>query len=882
MKKTFKSASIALALIVICTALFACEIVKDPENEECTHVWSAWQTTKNATCVLEGSQERTCQVCHAVDSQPLSSAGHDFDRENGKFEWADTGLEATYVSSCKNCTEKETVTANVTEEFVPADCENQELRTCTATVTVNGKKYIEAKDFSEEPALNHDYDTENATWSWDAEYSFATFTVKCKRDPAHVYSQKCESTFVTTPAGCTEQGSTVYSVAVVFEGKEYTDTKTIFHSAIEHSFDVENGKWIWSDDYSVAKYMITCQNNAAHTDILIATVEIVTTPPSCSAPGENAYIATVEYGEKIFVDTVRTPVDILAHDYNFENATWDWNDDFSSAILTVVCKNNADHTKIIPASIETETTPATCTAAGRIVYTATVVFANKNLTNVQTTDVAALNHDYAVVEVQWGETQATAVITCKNDAKHTHTITAPVTAFAVPETCEEDGAWNYTATFEVDGVTFTEEKSVTIPAHGHDYNNRLCSICKKYSPSQGLSFELMEDGSGYTVCGMGECTDKLLVIPSKHNGLPVVEVAKYAFRSLEGVYEVHIPGSVKVIQVGAFTNCFNIKKIVLEEGIEIIGIEAFQNLPCLREIKLPESVTGIGTKAFAYCSSLLSITIPENVTALGDNAFLDCAKLLEVENLSKTISLKLDINSAIYLERGVRNIYTATDGASKLFTDNNGFIFYEGDGYCYLLAYYGDGSNFALPEDCNGKTYAIYNYAFFGNYGYGFTAKNVVLKIPAAVTQIGNNAFGFCDWIIMVTGGENVNFIGTFAFAGCNELLSVTVGKNVQKMGQSAFNQCKRLVELFNFSGIKATALWISGDRLATHTDPETPTCIYREGDFLFFYDGESSYLLRYIGNDTVVSLPDTFRGKAYEIAPFALDDMDGVEFLPN
>ena len=50
----------------------------------------------------------------------------------------------------------------------------------------------------------------------------------------------------------TEEGSGDYTSLTYFNGS----TTLAFHRS-------ENGKWIWSDDYSVAKYMITCQNNGS-------------------------------------------------------------------------------------------------------------------------------------------------------------------------------------------------------------------------------------------------------------------------------------------------------------------------------------------------------------------------------------------------------------------------------------------------------------------------------------------------------------------------------------------------------------------------------------------------------------------------------------------
>ena len=47
--------------------------------------------------------------------------------------------------------------------------------------------------------------------------------------------------------------------------------------------------------------------------------------------------------------------------------------------------------------------------------------------------------------------------------------------------------------------------------------------------SEGLAYALNDDGAGYTVTGIGECTDTELVIPAMYNGLPVTSIGYWAF-----------------------------------------------------------------------------------------------------------------------------------------------------------------------------------------------------------------------------------------------------------------------------------------------------------------------------------------------------------------
>ena len=80
-------------------------------------------------------------------------------------------------------------------------------------------------------------------------------------------------------------------------------------------------------------------------------------------------------------------------------------------------------------------------------------------------------HSYAEPIWLWNETEnAAATFTCTDEGCNESAICAAVIEHNVtPATCETDGADTYTATVTFDGKTYTDVKSFTLAALGHDF-----------------------------------------------------------------------------------------------------------------------------------------------------------------------------------------------------------------------------------------------------------------------------------------------------------------------------------------------------------------------------------------------------------------------------
>lgn len=172
-------------------------------------------------------------------------------------------------------------------------------------------------------------------------------------------------------------------------------------------------------------------------------------------------------------------------------------------------------------------------------------------------------------------------------------------------------------------------------SHEDTNGDGFCDGCDKKLATVGLEYSLNADGKSYTVIGMGEATDTDVIIPPKHNGLPVTAIGDKAFKgyynSAVKVESIIVPDSVTEIGYGAFSGSLTLKSVSLGKGITKINRHTFFECWALKSVDLPDGVTEIGYMAFAYCIKLESIKLPEQLVVIDREAFYNCSALKKVE-----------------------------------------------------------------------------------------------------------------------------------------------------------------------------------------------------------------------------------------------------------
>ncbi|MBR4951101.1 MAG: leucine-rich repeat domain-containing protein, partial [Clostridia bacterium] len=218
------------------------------------------------------------------------------------------------------------------------------------------------------------------------------------------------------------------------------------------------------------------------------------------------------------------------------------------------------------------------------------------------------------------------------------------------------------------------------------------------APTKGLYFDAE---NGECAVRMSEfCTDKSIVIPAEHDGLPVTKIRSFGYSDIKSI---KIPDSVTTIWPNAFLHCLNLKSITIPENVTTIGESAFAECESLKDFHIPKSVTSIGEKAFYGCKSLKSVTVAE------DNPVFEVKGNCLIDKTTKTLVL------------GFNDSVIPTDGSVEIIGN-------------YAFALCESIDNIVIPD----SVIAIGNYAFSNCIGI------TDITIPDSVKKIGSCPFEKC------------------------------------------------------------------------------------------------------------------------------------------
>lgn len=305
--------------------------------------------------------------------------------------------------------------------------------------------------------------------------------------------------------------------------------------------------------------------------------------------------------------------------------------------------------------------------------------------------------------------------------------------------------------------------------------------------SEGLDFAMDHSGC-YVVTGIGACKDSDLVVPSTHEGVPVVGIYEYAFYENNQLTSVYVPGSVTEIGTNAFTKCKNLTTVVLAEGVSEIDTLAFSNCTALTSVTIPNSLTYVNSPAFQGCTAL-KFTVYEQAKYLGNE---ENPYVLLVSCLNRDITA-CEVHADTRVIAG--SAFDRCAGLESI-TIPNGIV--------------SAGQN--AFKGCDNLTYNSKSSALFlGNSENPFviltsaTSTGITgCDIPEGTRVIMPYAFKDCNRMTGVSIPDTVVFIGTGAFYRCEWLHAVSIPAGVTKIRTSTFFYCIQMTEVSLPDGLTA------------------------------------------------------------------------------
>ena len=338
---------------------------------------------------------------------------------------------------------------------------------------------------------------------------------------------------------------------------------------------------------------------------------------------------------------------------------------------------------------------------------------------------------------------------------------------------------------------------------GDDQKFGLVTPAMPDSPSEGLEYELNEDGTAYIFNGVGSCVEKNIRIADEYNGLPVVKIAEGAFNMAIETVSVTVGKNIAEIGYDAFSNLTTVQAFFITEGntaykITDDSLYTADGSVLIRyavdssrtSYTVPETVIEIKEQAFNGCDYLTSVTIPEGVEIIGKGSFYNCNQLTTIHIPASVTSLGTPL---IKCGSGAQISEISVAEGNTAYKSVEG-VLYTKDGK--ELLEYPVAKKMELLTVPDGVE-IIKSGAFSSCEGL----KSIVL--PMTVRTIQNSAFAECSGLKSVELTFGIETIEWWAFGNCTELRYVKMVMSLANIGDTAFSGCTKLTQM-SYDGTKS------------------------------------------------------------------------------
>ncbi|MDE7263584.1 MAG: leucine-rich repeat domain-containing protein [Anaeroplasmataceae bacterium] len=322
---------------------------------------------------------------------------------------------------------------------------------------------------------------------------------------------------------------------------------------------------------------------------------------------------------------------------------------------------------------------------------------------------------------------------------------------------------------------------------------------------------------------MGKNTE--IVFPNDINGNTYV-IQSSIFENDENLTSVTLSTGVTGIGVSAFKNCENLTTVVIPSSTTTIDSSVFSGCNNINMLSIPISLSSYFTKsnlrqiiiteaesikanAFSNCTNLKNIMIPSGVKTIESKAFYNCKQLTNVyfegsiEDWCQIQFSTLESNpmyyaSHFYLRNSIHNweeikSIEIPDTITKI----GNYQFY---GFSYLTSVkFSDqlesiGNN-AFANCSNIGSVILPNVSSVGNNAFENCRSLEILEIPK-VTALGEAAFSNCGNLIKIS--VSANYLASIEKSKLEEVI-ITSGEIIER---DAFKDCTNLTNITLASSI--------------------------------------------------------------------------------
>ena len=360
---------------------------------------------------------------------------------------------------------------------------------------------------------------------------------------------------------------------------------------------------------------------------------------------------------------------------------------------------------------------------------------------------------------------------------------------------------DYEYCYNCDYSTYNE-----IPAQTHDYQNDVCSKCKRAVPSDGLVYVISNDGKSAYLSDLGTSSnDEHIVIAHEYEGLPVVKIDLPFLNSSRDFYHTSltIPKYVTDITQGSIRWFEMLEQLYVEDLENLFGWEysiqaraLYLDGELVEHLKVPDSVTAIYSNQFAYNNTLKSVDL-NKVELVCSDAFWYCTNLAEIDFGD---SLK-EIRAGAFACCGFNEIVLP-----ETVTDIDGGCFSE----CTAMTSFEFSTAMdTIPESvfsgCTALKRVVIpdNIKHISAQAFLDCSSLTEIELPATLETLGRRCFSGCVSLLSISiPSSTVIDDGDYMFAGCTELSTVTLPSNVTSIYEEMFYGCRNLktINLTNLS----------------------------------------------------------------------------------